>query len=90
MMFLSVCKQWKHICCRDASSQLRLLVEDITESIMKLVSQGNSIDDTITFMEDKTAEAMEHMNIVKREQQDQQQQQKQKQEEEDVEDQEIF
>jgi DNA-directed RNA polymerase specialized sigma subunit len=71
-------------------ARLFIVIKDITESIMKLVSQGNSIDDTITFMEDKTAEAMEHMNIVKREQQDQQQQQKQEQEEEDVEDQEIF
>lgn len=53
-------------------TQLFIVIKDITESIMKLVSQGDAIDDTITFTEDNTAEAMEHMNIVKREQQQQQ------------------
>jgi hypothetical protein len=69
-----------------------MVIKDITESIMKLISQGDAMDDTITFLEDKTAEAMNHMNITKRDrqQQQQQQQQKQKQEEEDLEDQEIF
>jgi predicted transcriptional regulator len=64
-------------------TRLFIVIKDITESIMKLVSQGDAIDDTITFMEDKTGEAMEHMNIIKREQQQKQQQQH-------VEDQEIF
>jgi hypothetical protein len=63
-------------------ARLFIVIKDITESIMKLVSQGNAIDDIITFMEDKTAEAIEHMNIIKREEQKQLQQK-------DVEDQEI-
>jgi hypothetical protein len=66
-------------------TRLFIVIKDITESIMKVVSQGDAMDDTITFMEDKTAEAMEHINIVKREQQQQQKQQQQ-----DVQDQEIF
>jgi hypothetical protein len=71
--------------------RLFMVIKDITESIMKLISQGDAMDDTITFLEDKTAEAMDHMNILKRDRhlQQQQQQQKQKQEE-DLEDQEIF
>jgi DNA-binding transcriptional regulator LsrR (DeoR family) len=68
-------------------TRLFIVIKDITELIMKLVSQGDAIDDTITFMEDKTGETMEHMNIIKREQQLQQQQQQKQQH---VEDQEIF
>jgi DNA-binding CsgD family transcriptional regulator len=72
-------------------SRLFIVIKDITESIMKLVSQGDAIDDTITFMEDKTGEAVDHMNIVKRKQLQQQHQQQKKQlQEEDVENQEIF
>jgi Trp operon repressor len=67
-------------------TRLFIVIKDITESIMKLVSQGDAIDDTIAFMEEKTSEAMEHMNIVKREQH----QQQKPQQELDVEDQEIF
>jgi hypothetical protein len=51
---------------------------------MKLVLQGDAMDDTITFMEDKTGEVIEHMNSVKKEQLQQQHEQ------EDFEDQEIF
>src|ERR671922_2016900 len=47
-------------------SRLFIVIKDITESIMKLVSQGDVVDDTIRFMEDKTGETMEHMNIIKR------------------------
>ena len=71
-------------------SRLFIVIKDITESIMRLVSQGDAIDNTITFAEDKTAEAIEHMNIVKREQLQQHQQQKKQLEEEDDQNQEIF
>jgi predicted transcriptional regulator len=64
-------------------SRLFIVIKDITESIMNLVLKGDVIDDAITFMEDKTAEVMEHMTIGKREQQQQQQQQ-------DVENQAVF
>jgi DNA-binding CsgD family transcriptional regulator len=63
-------------------SRLFIVIKDITESIMNLVLKGDVIDDAITFMEDKTAEVMEHMTIGKREQQQQQQQ--------DVENQAVF
>ena len=66
-------------------ARLFIVIKDITESIMNLVLRGDAIDDTVTFMEDKTAEAIEHMNSVKREQQRKQQQQQQH-----VEDQAIF
>jgi DNA-binding transcriptional regulator LsrR (DeoR family) len=65
-------------------TRLFIVIKDITESIMKLVLQGDAMDDTITFMEDKTGEVIEHMNSVKKEQLQQQHEQ------EDVEDQEIF
>jgi DNA-binding CsgD family transcriptional regulator len=64
-------------------SRLFIVIKDIPESIMNLVLKGDVIDDAITFMEDKTAEVMEHMTIGKREQQQQQQQQ-------DVENQAVF
>ena len=67
-------------------TRLFLVIKDITESIMKLVSQGDAIDDTIAFAEDKTGEAIEHINTVKREQH----QQQKPQQKVDVEDQEIF
>jgi predicted transcriptional regulator len=67
-------------------SRLFIVIKDITESIMNLVLKGDVIDDAITFMEDKTAEVMEHMTIGKREQQQQQQQQQQQ----DVENQAVF
>jgi predicted transcriptional regulator len=67
-------------------SRLFIVIKDITESIMNLVLKGDVIDDAITFMEDKTAEAMEHMIIGKREQQQQRQQQQQQ----DVENQAVF
>ena len=65
-------------------ARLFIVIKDITESIINLVFKGDAIDDTITFIEDKTAEAREHTNIVNREQQRKQQQQ------EDVENQSIF
>jgi hypothetical protein len=69
-------------------ARLFIVIKDITESIMNLVLKSDAIDDTITFMEDKTAETIEHMKNVKREQQRKQQQQLQEQE--DVEDKAIF
>ena len=39
---------------------LFIVIKDITESIMNLILKGDAIDDTITFMEDKTGEAIEH------------------------------
>jgi hypothetical protein len=71
-------------------ARLFIVIKDITESIMNLVLKGDAIDDAISFMEDKTAETIEHMNIVKREQQRKQQQQQQRKEQQDVEDQAIF
>lgn len=73
-------------------ARLFIVIKDITESIMNLVLKGDTIDDAITFMEDKTAETVEHMKNAKREQQrkPQQQQQQQQEQEEDVEDQAIF
>jgi hypothetical protein len=70
-------------------ARLLIVIKDITESIMNLVLKGDAIDDAITFMEDKTAETIEHMKNSKREQQRKQQQQQQ-QEQEDVENQAIF
>ena len=67
-------------------SRLFIVIKDITESIMNLVLKGDVIDDAITFMEDKTAEVMEHMTIGKREQQQRQRQQQQQ----DVENQAVF
>jgi DNA-binding CsgD family transcriptional regulator len=69
--------------------RLFMVIKDITESIMKLISQGDAIDDTITFMEEKTAEAMDQINITEKDRRLQQQEQEQKQEE-DIQDQEIF
>jgi predicted transcriptional regulator len=66
-------------------SRLFIVIKDITESIMNLVLKGDVIDDAITFMEDKTAEAMEHMTIGKTEQQ-----QRQRQQQQDVENQAVF
>jgi hypothetical protein len=70
-------------------ARLFIVIKDITESIMNLVLKGDAIDDAISFMEDKTAETIEHIKNMKREQQ-QQQQQQQEQEHENVEDQAIF
>lgn len=70
-------------------ARLFIVIKDITESIMNLILKGDTIDDAITFMEDKTAEMIEHMKNSKREQQRKQQQQQQ-QEQEDVENQAIF
>jgi hypothetical protein len=74
--------------------RLFIVIKDITESIMNLVLKGDAIDDAVTFMEEKTAETIEHMNIVKREQQQRQQKQherqRQQEQQEDVEDQAIF
>ena len=50
-------------------TRLFIVIKDINESIMKLVSQGDAIDDTITFMKEKISEAIGHMNIIKREEQ---------------------
>ena len=67
-------------------ARLFIVIKDITESIMNLVLKGDAIDDAISFMEDKTAETIEHIKNIRREQQ----QRKQQQEHENVEDQEIF
>jgi hypothetical protein len=50
-------------------TRLFIVIKDINESIMKLVSQGDAIDDTITFMKEKISEAIGHMNIIKKEEQ---------------------
>jgi predicted RNase H-like nuclease (RuvC/YqgF family) len=78
-------------------ARLFIVIKDITESIMNLVLKGDAIDDAISFMEDKTAETIEHIKNIKREQQQQrkeqqqhQQQQQQERETENVEDQAIF
>src|SRR5215218_11154118 len=77
-------------------TRLFIVIKDITESIMNLILKGDAIDDAISFMEDKTAETIEHIKNMKREQQQrkgqqhQQQQQQQEQEHENVEDQAIF
>lgn len=69
-------------------TRLFLVIKDITESIMNLVLKG----DAIAFMEEKTEQTIENMDIVKREQQRKQQKQhhQQRQEQEDVKDQAIF
>jgi hypothetical protein len=72
-------------------ARLFIVIKDITESIMNLVLKSDAIDDDITFMEDRTAETIEHMKKVKREQQQRKQQEQQQQkEQEDAEDQAIF
>jgi predicted transcriptional regulator len=74
-------------------TRLFLVIKDITESIMNLVLKGDAIDDTIAFMEEKTEQTIENMNIAKREQQRKQQKQHQQrlqEQEEDVKDQAIF
>jgi predicted transcriptional regulator len=72
-------------------ARLFIVIKDITESIMNLVLKSDAIDDAITFMEDRTAETIEHMKKVKREQQQRKQQEQQQQkEQEDAEDQAIF
>lgn len=80
-------------------ARLFIVIKDITESIMNLVLKGDTIDDAISFMEDKTAETIKHMNILKREEGEEQQQQRKQQQkqqqqveqqEEDAEDQAIF
>jgi hypothetical protein len=48
-------------------ARLFIVIKDITESIMNLVLKGDEIDDSISFMEDKTEEAKEHVNSMKRE-----------------------
>jgi len=49
-------------------TRLFIVIKDITESIMNLVLKGDAIDDAITFMEDKTAETIEHIKNIRREQ----------------------
>jgi predicted transcriptional regulator len=75
-------------------TRLFLVIKDITESIMNLVLKSDAIDDTIAFMEEKTEQTIENMDVAKREQQRKQQkqkkQQRQEQEEEDAEEQAIF
>jgi hypothetical protein len=75
-------------------TRLFLVIKDITESIMNLVLKGDAIDDTIAFMEQKTEQTIENMDVAKREQQRKQhkqhhQQQRQEQEE-NAEEQAIF
>jgi DNA-binding MarR family transcriptional regulator len=69
--------------------RLFIVIKDITESIMNLVSKGNEIDDVVTLMEEKTAEAMEQINSVKKEEEEGLRQE-QRQEGEDVKDHAIF
>lgn len=76
-------------------TRLFLVIKDITESIMNIVLKGDAIDDTIAFMEQKTEQTIENMDVAKREQQrkqqKQQKQQQQRQEQEkDAEEQAIF
>ena len=75
-------------------TRLFLVIKDITESIMNLVLKGDAIDDTIAFMEEKTEQTIENMNIAKREQQRKQQkqhhQQRRQEQEENAEEQAIF
>ena len=76
-------------------TRLFIVIKDITELIMNLVLKGDAIHDTIAFMEEKTAQTIENMDVAKREQQRKQQkqhhQQRQEQEEkEDAEEQAIF
>lgn len=81
-------------------ARLFIVIKNITESIMNLVLRGDAIDDAISFMEDKSAETVEHIRNIKREEQQkqqrkeqqkhQQQQQEQERETENVEDQAIF
>lgn len=75
-------------------TRLFLVIKDITESIMNIVLKGDAIDDTIAFMEQKTEQTIENMDVAKREQQrKQQKQQKQQQrqeQEKDAEEQAIF
>jgi hypothetical protein len=75
-------------------TRLFLVIKDITESIMNIVLKGDAIDDTIAFMEQKTEQTTENMDVAKREQQrKQQKQQKQQQrqeQEKDAEEQAIF
>jgi predicted transcriptional regulator len=77
-------------------TRLFLVIKNITESIMNLVLKSDAIDDTIAFMEEKTEQTIENMDVAKREQQRKQQKQKkqqrqeQEQEEEDAEEQAIF
>ncbi len=75
-------------------TRLLLVIKDITESIMNLVLKGDAIDDTIAFMEEKTEQTIENMDVAKREQQrKQQKQQKQQQrqeQEKDAKEQAIF
>lgn len=76
-------------------TRLFLVIKDITESIMNIVLKGDAIDDTIAFMEQKTEQTIENMDVANREQQrkqqKQQKQQQQRQEQEkDAEEQAIF
>jgi predicted transcriptional regulator len=76
-------------------TRLFIVIKDITESIMNLVLKGDAIDDSIAFMEEKTEQTIENIDIAKREQQRKQQKQQQQQQrleqgEEDAKDQAIF
>lgn len=79
-------------------TRLFIVIKDITESIMNLILKGDAIDDAIAFMEEKTEQTIENIDIAKREQQRKQQKQQQQQrqqrleqgEEEDAKDQAIF
>jgi transposase len=76
-------------------TRLFLVIKDITESIMNIVLKGDAIDDTIAFMEQKTEQTIENMDVAKREQQrkqqkQQKQQQRQEEQEKDAEEQAIF
>ncbi len=75
-------------------TRLFMVIKDITESIMNLVLKGDTIDDALTFMEEKTEQSIENIDIAKSEQQrkqhKQQQQRQEQEQEEDVKDQAIF
>ena len=75
-------------------TRLFIVIKDITESIMNLILKGDAIDDAIAFMEEKTEQSIENIDIAMREQQRKQQKRQQPQrrleQEEDAKDQAIF
>jgi hypothetical protein len=50
--------------------RLFTVIKDLTESIMNLVLKGDTIDDIISFMEEKTAETIQQIKNAKREQEE--------------------
>ena len=69
-------------------ARLFIVIKNITESIMNIVLKGNAIDDITASMEDRTPEAKEHVNSMKREGGGEDEELKQQ--EDDVEDEAVF